>query len=93
MSTLFFVEIVEGLSPRNLIERPGSKDDGIPRCDLSLGAQVPSTVDEVRRTECAARSSVLVAAKPHEVNCHVTLQKQKTPELLVLRSRLLGDVT
>lgn len=76
MSTAFFVEIVERLSPRNLIERSSSKDDGIFRCDLSLGAQIPSAMDEVRRPEYPDGASVLVAAKTNEVQHGTSITKE-----------------
>lgn len=86
MSTVFFIEVVEGLSPRNLIERSLREDDDVSRCDLSLSPQVPSSMDEVRRTEYAAGPSVLVAAKTNEVNCHVLLQKERASETFIFEA-------
>lgn len=76
MSTTLFVEVVEGPLSRFLVTRSGREDDRVTGSELSLSAQVPPTMDEIRLTEGAKSTNVLVATKTNEVQqCYLHNKK------------------
>ena len=76
MSTALFIEVVERPLSWFLTTRTSREDDRVTRSDLSLGSQVPSSMDEVRLAEDAKSTRVLVATKTNEVQ-HLHLHNKK----------------
>ena len=75
--------VIEGwMTGSDLLTACGEDDDVFAYHFLS-SSDVPPTMDEVRISEHAAGSSVLVAAKTNEVNCHSSTPKRKASETFV----------